>query len=131
IAAAGAPTPPTSGSFPVQRTTDPLGCTAQAAGTLTGKVALISRGTCTFYVKSRNAQLAGASAVILYNNTAGTLNATVAASPAVTIPVVGITQADGNLMVARLAGGPVTMTWTDQLVNTPNAAAGLVSTFSS
>ena len=40
-------------------------------GSLTGKVALIRRGTCSFYDKAINAQNAGAAAVVLYNNVAG------------------------------------------------------------
>ncbi|MFC6749467.1 S8 family serine peptidase [Deinococcus aquaticus] len=42
-----------------------------AAGSLTGKAVLIRRGTCTFYEKAKNAQDAGASAVILYNRDSG------------------------------------------------------------
>lgn len=47
-------------------TTD--GCTAYAAGTFTGKVAIIDRGTCNFTVKVLNAQNAGAKAVLIQNN---------------------------------------------------------------
>lgn len=47
------------------------GCTAYAAGSLTGKVAIIRRGTCNFTVKVLNAQNAGAKAVIIQNNEAG------------------------------------------------------------
>jgi subtilisin family serine protease len=42
-----------------------------AAGSLTGKIALISRGACTFSEKIRNAQDAGAAAVVVVNNVAG------------------------------------------------------------
>src|SRR5262249_53988495 len=38
---------------------------------LTGKIALISRGVCTFSQKIRNAQHAGAIAVLMVNNVAG------------------------------------------------------------
>lgn len=38
---------------------------------LTGKIALITRGTCTFSTKIRNAQAAGASAVLVANSAAG------------------------------------------------------------
>ena len=38
---------------------------------LTGKIALISRGTCSFSTKIRNAQQAGAAAVLVQNNVAG------------------------------------------------------------
>jgi minor extracellular serine protease Vpr len=40
-------------------------------GTVAGKIALISRGTCTFSAKVRNAQAAGAIAVIVANNVGG------------------------------------------------------------
>ena len=42
-----------------------------AAGSLTGKIALITRGACTFSEKIRNAQNAGAIAVLVANNAAG------------------------------------------------------------
>ena len=47
------------------------GCTASTAS-LAGKVALVDRGTCTFTVKALNAQAAGATALIVANNTGGT-----------------------------------------------------------
>jgi subtilisin family serine protease len=46
-------------------------CSALPANSLTGKIALISRGTCTFSTKIRNAQSAGAAAVLVVNNVAG------------------------------------------------------------
>jgi subtilisin family serine protease len=50
-------------------------CTAgdgkPAAGSLTGKIALISRGVCTFSEKIRNSQDAGAIAALVVNNVAG------------------------------------------------------------
>jgi minor extracellular serine protease Vpr len=46
-------------------------CSALPAGSLSGKIALISRGTCTFSQKIRNAQDAGAIAAIVQNNVAG------------------------------------------------------------
>jgi len=42
-----------------------------AAGSLTGKIAVISRGVCTFSEKIRNAQDAGAIAAVVVNNVAG------------------------------------------------------------
>jgi minor extracellular serine protease Vpr len=42
-----------------------------AAGSLTGKIALISRGACTFSEKIRNSQDAGAIAAVVVNNVAG------------------------------------------------------------
>ena len=48
-----------------------VGCDALPAGSLSGKIALISRGSCTFSTKIRNAQNAGAVAVLIVNNVAG------------------------------------------------------------
>ena len=76
-------------------TTSPAdGCTALAAGALTGKLALIDRGTCAFTIKVKNAQNAGATGVIIANNVAGifTMGGTDAT---VTIPSVMISQGDG------------------------------------
>ena len=133
-ATAAAPTP-TSGSFPMARTGTTTstadGCAALPAGSLAGHVALIRRGTCGFHDKARNAQNAGAAGVVLYNNAAGTINPTVAGPVPITIPVVAITASDGAVIDGRIAGGGVTMTWTDDVGSFPNATGGLISSFSS
>lgn len=49
------------------------GCDPAPAGSLTGKIALISRGVCTFSTKIRNARDAGAVAAVVVNNQAGGL----------------------------------------------------------
>jgi minor extracellular serine protease Vpr len=46
-------------------------CSALPAGSLSGKIALISRGACTFSTKIRNAESAGALATLVVNNAAG------------------------------------------------------------
>jgi hypothetical protein len=46
-------------------------CAALAGGSLNGKIALISRGTCSFSTKIRAAQAAGAVAVVMVNNAPG------------------------------------------------------------
>jgi minor extracellular serine protease Vpr len=46
-------------------------CAALPAASLTGKIAVLSRGTCSFSTKIRNAQAAGAVATIVVNNVAG------------------------------------------------------------
>jgi minor extracellular serine protease Vpr len=136
-AATGAPAPPTSGAFPMARTgttaTANDGCNPLAAGSLTGKVVLIRRGTCSFYQKSSNAQAAGAAGVVLYNNVnlPAFLSPTVAGTPPITIPVVAITAAQGTVVDGRLAAGAVTLTWTNQVASEPNPTANLISDFSS
>lgn len=131
--AAGSPTPPASGSAPLARTGTAAstadGCAALPAGSLSGHVALIRRGSCSFYIKAANAQAAGATGVVLYNNAPGGLNATVAGDPAITIPVVGIFAVDGNVIDSRLASGPVELTWAG-LGSFPNPTGGLISSFS-
>src|SRR5690606_28360152 len=92
-------------------------CSPLPVGSLDDRVALIQRGGCDFYVKARNAELAGADAVVIYNNTAGLQNITVAGSPAVTIPVVSITQSAGLFLDNLLAlGNPVTITWQEGFI---------------
>ncbi|GAB1597035.1 S8 family serine peptidase [Lysobacter claricitrinus] len=134
-AATGAPPPPTSGSAPLARTgttsTPDDGCAALPANSLAGKVALIRRGTCSFYIKASNAQAAGAIGVLLYNNAAGALNPTVAGTPSINIPTVGISAADGALIDGRIAAGPTQLTWGNFHVSQPNPTGGLISSFSS
>jgi serine protease len=71
-----------------------------------GKIALVQRGTLTFIDKASNAAKAGAIGIVVYNNVEGPLNAalattakTAAAIPA-TAPFLGITQADGQALLA-------------------------------
>jgi subtilisin family serine protease len=133
--AAASPSAPTSGTSPMARTgtasTANDACAALPAGSLAGKVALIRRGTCTFHSKSLNAQNAGAIGVVLYNNVAGRFSPTVAGTPAITIPVVAISDVEGVLINSRLAAGPVDMTWTNQVGQFLNPTGGLISSFSS
>ncbi len=79
--------------------TSTSGCeAADFAGFPAGAGALVQRGTCTFYDKAVNAQAAGASAVILFNEgqpgRAEVLTGTLGA-PDVTIPVIGTSYAIG------------------------------------
>jgi minor extracellular serine protease Vpr len=133
--ATAAPPAPTSGTLPMARTGTPTstadGCSALPAGSMSGKAVLIRRGTCSFHAKALNAQNAGAAAVVLYNNAPGRVNPTVAGSPAITIPVVAISDQEGVLINNRLAAGPVDMTWTDENGTFENPSGGLISSFSS
>ncbi len=76
----------------------------------TGKIALISRGGCSFLIKSQNAGVAGAAAAIIYNNAPGELNGTLGNDPTGAIPTTGILQTDGSALVSEMAQGPVNMT---------------------
>jgi hypothetical protein len=78
---------------------------------LAGKVALVDRGTCTFVVKVKNAQNAGAIAVLVADNAAGDPPAGLGgADPTIVIPSVRISLTAGNATKAALAGGPVSAT---------------------
>ncbi|HEX5718726.1 MAG TPA: S8 family serine peptidase [Thermoanaerobaculia bacterium] len=138
--ATAAPASPLSGTFPLARTGTSASaadaCNAPAGvppalGSLTGKVALIRRGTCGFHEKARNAEIAGAIGVVIYNNVPGIQNITVAGVPAITIPVVSVSQASGNLIDGRLASGAVSLTWTGNFVSEPNLTGNTISAFSS
>lgn len=74
---------------------------------VSGKIALISRGACTFGTKSLNAAEAGASGAIIYNNGDGPLNGTLGGPNDAFAPTTGITKADGQALIAEMAGGPV------------------------
>ncbi len=80
------------------------GCSAITNGSaVIGRIALIDRGTCTFVTKANNAQLAGATAVVIANNTAGGIAPGDDGSGTVIhIPVIAISQADGAAIRAAL-----------------------------
>lgn len=86
--------------------TAPTGDGCEAMADLTGKIAVIDRGVCTFAIKTKNAQNAGAIGVILVNNTTGTLSPS-GTDATIVIPTVGITQADGTLLKNAIAAGTV------------------------
>jgi serine protease len=86
-----------------------LGTTADVAGVdLTGKVALIQRGSITFAEKVANAAAAGASAAIIYNNEPGFISGTLGELGP--IPAIEILPDDGALLLDRLSSGPVSAT---------------------
>ena len=87
------------------------GCeTITNAAALNGKIALIRRGSCTFVLKVKAAQNAGAIGVIMMNNVAGTPVAMGGDDPTITIPSIMISQENGDLIEAALLSGAVTAT---------------------
>jgi Zn-dependent M28 family amino/carboxypeptidase len=98
---------------PIDPNSDPStsnsGCEASDfAGFVAGNVALMQRGTCDFAVKAANAEAAGASAAIIFNEgqpgrtdvIAGTLG-----GPDFSIPVVGASYAVGAELVENTRAG--------------------------
>jgi hypothetical protein len=83
------------------------GCSpATNAAALAGRIALVDRGTCFFVEKVKNAQNAGAIAVVVADNAAGSPPAGLGGSDAtITIPSVRVTQDDGALFRGSLPSG--------------------------
>jgi len=72
---------------------------------LAGKIVFVDRGICTFVLKALAVQGQGAIGMIVANNVASGLPGMGGTNPAVVIPCVGISQADGNMIKTSLAGG--------------------------
>jgi hypothetical protein len=80
-----------------------LGCEALTnASEVAGAIAVVDRGDCFFSVKTKNAQDAGALAVVVVNNVPDGLPPMGGDDPTVTIPAVGISQADGEAIKRAL-----------------------------
>jgi subtilisin family serine protease len=74
-------------------------CGTLLPGSLTGRIALVARGTCTFDAKKNNVAAAGAVAMIVHNN-GPDAPIVMGGFTGPTIPAVMITLADGRAMVA-------------------------------
>jgi X-Pro dipeptidyl-peptidase len=74
-----------------------------------GAIALIERGGETFANKATNAVAAGAVAVVVYNNQAGSYTGTLGGS-SVPVPVLSMSGTDGQALVGQLADGELTGT---------------------
>lgn len=77
------------------------GCTAIST-TLTGKIAILDRGTCSFIVKVKNAQLKGAIGVIVANNAGDSVISMGGTDATITIPSVFVGQTDGTAIKAAV-----------------------------
>ena len=94
---------------PVDTTGDPHdACEGGVDPGVAGKIALIHRGACFFSDKSSAAEASGAIGVMISNTRPGSMPRLGGSAP-LTIPSVGITQADGADMEANL-GAPVNAT---------------------
>lgn len=109
-----------------------IACSALAAGSLTGRIGLISRGTCTFSTKIRNAQNAGAVAVVVVNNVGGTPIAMgqdgTANQP--TIPAYMVSLSDRPALITK-NGVSMTISVTQKYFLTSSANANIMAGFSS
>ncbi len=77
---------------------------------LTGKIAVINRGSCNFVNKVFAAEQEGAIAVVMVNDAPGAPITMGGVDPGISIPSVMISQADGNTIKTALASGGVQVT---------------------
>jgi len=102
---------PSNFSGDVELANDGIGTTSDGcepfvnAAAVSGKIALIDRGVCSFVIKAKNAQNAGATGVMIANNVAGEgpigLGGT---DTTIVIPAIGISLETGNLIKQNLPG---------------------------
>ncbi|MDQ2752948.1 MAG: M36 family metallopeptidase, partial [Bacteroidota bacterium] len=107
---------PVSGAI-VLYNTDTLACSDTLATNLKGKIALIYRGNCTFTQKVKNAQNAGAIAVVMVNTQGTSLLTMGGTDTSIVIPAILISYTDGiaisnalkngNAVTATLTGTPL------------------------
>ena len=84
------------------------GCeTFTNAAAVAGNIVIVDRGNCSFFIKTQNAQAAGALAVVIANNVSGSTPPALSGTPTITItiPTVSVTQSDGNAIKAQLGTG--------------------------
>jgi len=109
-----------TGSLVAPQAGDANGCNAITVS-MTGKIALIDRGACNFTTKAKNAQVAGAAAVIIADSAAHCTNpadpSTCEPAPglggtdsSVTVGTVSVSYPDGQKIHTALAGGAVSGT---------------------
>ena len=104
---------------------DGLACSALPAGSLTGAIALVQRGTCIYSNKVINAQNAGAIGVIIYQESGLDWLASVFAQDA-GIPAVMIGNTDGVALKSYLAANPGATATLDLTFAPVSAAANTV-----
>ncbi|HEX3896901.1 MAG TPA: PA domain-containing protein [Rudaea sp.] len=89
------------------------GCETPFVSNVSGKIALIDRGLCSFAQKAKNAQTQGAIAVVIANNTANVNGLPLGMSgtdATITIPAYSISQAFGTAMKTAIGSGTVNVT---------------------
>ena len=120
-------TGPVSGDLVIA---DPLnGCGPLAnAGDVNGQVALIIRGVCTFSDKFLNAQAAGATALIVFDNVGDPI-VMGGSSAGIVIPGVMVSRTDGELLFDTITGGDDVFATLDPAITVPKE--NTIATFSS
>jgi len=102
------------------------------AAAIAGKFAMVDRGTCSFAIKVKNAQINGAVGVIVGNNQGGTAIVNMGGIDAtITVPSLSLTQNDGTAIKAQLGSSTVNATLTRGATGTDNSVSWLMGEESS
>ncbi|KAF8604130.1 putative aminopeptidase [Ceratobasidium sp. AG-I] len=108
------------------------GCTPDdyASVDVTGKIALIQRGGCTFATKSINAKAAGAVGAVIYNNVDGPIGGGTLGTPdsGSYCPIGGISQAAGHALIANTRNGTVTATLDIEIIFEQRYSSNVIAT---
>ena len=112
--------------------TDYDACSALINGSdITGKIAFLQRGACDFEIKLRNAETAGAIAVVVFSNNGEHIIMT-GPRGSVDIPAVMINQGDGQRLLSSLQNGEaVKVTLDSSLILTAPETGNILAGFSS
>ncbi|MEO5698509.1 MAG: M4 family metallopeptidase, partial [Burkholderiaceae bacterium] len=104
------------------------GCSALPAGSLSGKIAFIDRGSCGFSVKAQNAEQAGAIGVIIGNNQGGTVTSSMGATAGTvnSLPALMVSQNDGTAIKGQLGTTTVTASLSGGGTGTDNSVRWLI-----
>ncbi|GAW20196.1 hypothetical protein ANO14919_096930 [Xylariales sp. No.14919] len=119
-------TPPTAGKEPVYGDlvlVNNQGCDASDyPEDLSGKVAFVKRGTCSFGAKSELAGKAGAIAAVIFNSNADGLSGTLGVPSPYHVATFGLSGEDAEPVIEKLKAGDVvdSTAFIDSVVNTIN-----------
>ncbi|PIF44145.1 putative secreted protein (Por secretion system target) [Chryseobacterium sp. 52] len=100
--------PPVTGNLALSVPAD--GCTAVAAGSLTGKIAVLNAAgpaNCGFAVKTKNLQNGGAIGVVQYHPNSDVPVPLGGSDTTITIPTIMIGKTEGEFLVAEITNGAV------------------------
>jgi PKD repeat protein len=101
------------GQAPTDDACDP----AVNGAALSGKIAVLYRGNCSFVIKVANAQAAGAIAAIVINNIGGAPIAMGGTDPSITIPSIMISDVNGATLANEMANNTVNATLVNNSTN--------------
>jgi uncharacterized protein (TIGR03437 family) len=105
-------------------------CGNLAAGSLTGRIALIQRGDCAFSIKVNNAQKAGAVGVVIYQANGNGITP-IGSLSTTGIPAVVVGKDNGAALVQFANSNPNGVVTLDPALTEVNDRAGTVAIFSS